>query len=202
MTRQWLLTCLATSAAGSTVDGATGASPENKAVENFESAAVPSGWNVAAGGGIEVTSERFKSGKKSLCWMWAEPGNSLVGMVPGGALSAAKDQCVVFWLYNEQPLDKILRLELLYRDRVIGDCWYVLNFRGWRPLAAPYGQLDLRSDKVDGMRLITPPGVEKGRLYLDYVNFQCRDAPRPDNQQPWIGRPEIRMPSAPAARRN
>ena len=46
MTRQWLLICLATSAAGSTVDGAAGASPENKAVENFESAAVPSGWKV------------------------------------------------------------------------------------------------------------------------------------------------------------
>ena len=43
MTRQWLLICPATSAAGSTVDGAAGASPENKAVENIESAAVPSG---------------------------------------------------------------------------------------------------------------------------------------------------------------
>jgi hypothetical protein len=70
MTRQWLLICPATSAAGSTFDGAAGASPENKAVKNFESAAVPSGWNVAAGGRIEVTSERVKSGKKSLCWLW------------------------------------------------------------------------------------------------------------------------------------
>ncbi len=177
------------------------------AVEDFEVSRTPLGWAAGAGGRASVTSVRFKSGGHSLCWTWPQPHAALTVAAPGTSVRASAGRSLGFWLYNEQAREQVLRLELLCDGKVVGRCWYALNFTGWRPLGAPYAQLcpqpQTTSSRpapgltVDALRLIAPappagadaPGG--GRLFIDYVNFACADKLRPDNQQPWVGRPDI-----------
>lgn len=163
-------------------------------VLDFETAAVPDGWKAGEGGQIGVTAERFKSGQQSLCWEWSRSETTLTAEAPTNLPALSPKDSLGFWLYNERPVEKTLRLELLSEDKVVGRCWYVLNFAGWRPLAAPYAQICASPGKPGdkyGFRLTAPAGMAAGRLYVDYVNFACRDTPHADNQQPWIDRPEI-----------
>ena len=188
--------------------------PDKPAFENFEESRVPVGWNASPGGSVSVTKERFKSGEQSLLWTWSGNNASLTGAAPGGLIKMKEPGCLAFWVYNETPSDKILYMELLRDGKSVGACWYVLNFKGWRPFAAPYGQQYLYPERfmanpehsalngfrltelpnppgVNGMRLSVPPGSGAGKLYIDFVNFNCADKPYADYQQPWIDRPEI-----------
>ncbi|MFA6291241.1 MAG: chondroitinase family protein [Victivallales bacterium] len=187
----------------------------NIAIENFESDSVPKGCSATNGAELIVTPERFKSGEKSLRWTWTEPESSITVASPSGPVVMGENDCLAFWVYNEQPAEKILWLELLKDGNVVGRCWYVLNFKGWRPFAAPYKQiyqypehfmLNPANTTLNAIRLTapsfrmkTPSGVKNGRLYLDYVNFNCHDKPYADNQQPWIGNPEILNSATPEA---
>ena len=187
--------------------GAVDNKAANIAVENFESDAVPKGYTATKGSKLVVTPERFKSGDKSLRWSWKEPESSLTITAPSGLTPMSDKECLAFWLYNEKPSENILWLELLRNGNVVGNCWYAMDFKGWRPLAAPYAQvytctehfmtnpdypaLDAVRLKAPSSRLYEVPGAEPGRLYLDYVNFKCPDKPHADNQQPWIDKPEM-----------
>ena len=175
-------------------------------VENFESDKLPAGYLASKGSELDVTAERFKSGAKSLRWTWSRPEARLAIPAPGGLAKMGEKDCLAFWLYNEYPKDKLLRLELLRDGNVIGKCWYVLNFKGWRPLAAPYAQVYAHPESftknpsaaaIDSFRLISPAGEKYGRLYLDYVNFKCSDKPHADNQQPWVDNPEMLAAATP-----
>ena len=168
-------------------------------VESFEAAGVPEGWRASAGGTLAVTPERFKSGKQSLRWTWDRSGSTLTGAVPDGLLGMPKDKCLAFWLHNERPVEGVLRLELLRRGKVVGSCWYVLNFKGWRPLGAPYGQVCRVADGLgfNEIRLTAPAAAAQGRLHLDCLNPLCADQLRADNQQPWVGNPEMLATATP-----
>jgi hypothetical protein len=170
-------------------------------VENFEAETVPPGWSGDANGTLAVTGERFKSGSQSLLWQWHAPGAAITGAAPGKLFPAFEDRTLAFWVYNEKPMEQILRLEIKMGFSVVGECWFPLNFKGWRPLGAPFAQLYRHSEhfvtrpteplSFDAFRLIAPEGVPEGRLYLDYVNFACTDKLRADNQQPWAGNSDI-----------
>ena len=171
-----------------------GNSKESLSVENFEDDRVPTGWTVGGNDELIVTSERFKSGGRSLRWSWRNSGARLTCDWPAGFAKAQTQakQSLAIWMYNERPTDKIVRMELLNKDAVVGVCWYVLNFKGWRPLAAPYPQaLAKKTTRVTGFRLHAPVDVERGSVYIDYVNTACAGRVFSDDRQPWINHPEI-----------
>ena len=140
-----------------------------------------------------VTSERFKAGPNSLRWTWKAADSSLACVRPGDFAKITDRQSLAFWAYSEKPMEKILRMELLKDGNVVGKCWCCLNFKGWRPLGAPYAQVLAEPEKtaVDGFRLIAPKNVVQGRLYLDCVNPRCPDRLWASSQQPWVGKPEM-----------
>ncbi len=183
-------------------------------VESFEGASLPAGWKASEGGSLSITNERFKSGRQSLLWQWNKPGSSVTMAAPGGLAKMASSRGLAFWVYNEKPSDKLLYLEFLRNGSCIGGCWYLLNFKGWRPLGAPYKQLYISSEhlytkpdypafeelrltalpangEIDAIRMTTERTDEQGRLYFDLVNFDCEDKLLSDDQQPWAGHPEI-----------
>ncbi|MBM4084720.1 MAG: hypothetical protein FJ272_08020, partial [Planctomycetes bacterium] len=146
--------------------GVVGASAMAKALEDFEAAAPPTGWRADARSKLETTAERFKSGRQSLRWTWSEPKSSLTCVWPEGFGKVTDKESLALWAYNENPMPpygraspaggpRILRLELLHGGNVVGQSWYCLNFRGWRPLGAPYAQV-LKDPQatVDGFRLL------------------------------------------------
>lgn len=170
-------------------------------VENFEAPAVPSHWAADSGGEITISGERFKSGEKSLCWTWERKAATLTCSWPAGFAGAQVPSANVWypghtlalWIYNETPAPRILRLELLRGAEVIGSSWYVLNFKGWRPIGAPYREVlaGAIQQRITGFRLIAPADARGGRLHLDYVNPTCKDILFADAQQPWVSDREI-----------
>ena len=73
---------------------------------------------------------------------WSGNGSSIEGAPPGGGLSPMREnECLAFWVYNETPSEMVLYLDLMRGGEILGSCWYLLGFKGWRPLAAPYGHL-------------------------------------------------------------
>lgn len=167
-------------------------------IENFENAAVPTNWQTAQGGELAVSGERFKSGQKSLRWTWNKSDATLLCTLPKPLTGISAKDHLGFWVYNERPANKILRLEILSRGQVVGRCWYGMDFRGWRPLGSPYSQVLVNlKQPVDGFRLIAPKGNEPRRLFIDYVNPRCKDRLFADDQQPWVDRPDILHASDP-----
>jgi chondroitin-sulfate-ABC endolyase/exolyase len=83
-------------------------------------------------------------------------------------------------------------VQLLHGEAVVGECWFYVNYRGWRALGARYSEIGWEGQPVDGARVIAPEGTETGRLYFDLVCFnQISPGPLADYQQPWAGRPEL-----------
>lgn len=167
-------------------------------IDPLDGDAVPSGWDAGAKGTVEMTAQRRFSGDACLRWTWHEAGASLVYANPAGFARIAENQLLAFWVHNEAPSSKQLRLELWSKDTKLGGCYYNLNFRGWHVLAAPYAQIGGRG--ADRVRLLAPEDAAHGRLHLDLVNLQCcgqkaggyRPAtPVADCVQPWIGVPEL-----------
>jgi chondroitin-sulfate-ABC endolyase/exolyase len=146
-----------------------------------------------------ITSERFKSGKKSLLWQWNNSGAELT--LSGKAVSIMKNRkgttCFGMWLYNEKPVDRRLNVEFMNGARVLKKVWYNLNFRGWRPLGADYVSSGLKpGTKITGIRLSAPAG--SGKLYIDCFTqgMLCRRGPIADYQQPWAENPkDLKSPS-------
>lgn len=185
-------------------------------VESFEDDKLPVGWVASAGGGCSITNERFKSGRQSLVWNWSGDGSTLSCGIPGGETVVMRElDCLALWLYNETPSDNILLLDVMRGGSSFGSCWFTLNFKGWRPLGAPYKQIYLYEEHfmtypqivgMDSFRLTiikrpdaasnssdeaAPRAQDSGRLFIDYVNYSCSDKLRPDNQQPWVGNREM-----------
>ncbi|MEI6422478.1 MAG: chondroitinase family protein, partial [Lentisphaerota bacterium] len=203
-----LLAAISASTVGLAAEDSKSALPP-PGIENFETESVPPGWTASDGAVINVGGERFKSGARSLLWSWDKDGATLTCSWPAGfngikELDPKKPVSLAFWIYNEKPLsgfdakgggpfDNVLRLELLGRDgELVGKSWYCLNFKGWRPLGAPYAQLGVKEGQiVTGFRLKAPHALGSGRFYLDYVNTRCTDRLLPDYQQPWVTYPAL-----------
>lgn len=176
------------------------------AVHDFEGAVLPKGWQAGPENTISLAGERYKAGSQSLRWEWRGDRATLTyrNASDFAKLSAGGEKggsTLGLWIYNEQPLHGMLRLELLNGEEVVGQCWYWLNFRGWRPVGALYSQVGWTPGRsVDGVRFSLPEGSAAGRLYFDYACFNfISKGPKADYQQPWAAGPEGLKPEFPDA---
>lgn len=170
-------------------------------VENFERIAVPPTWRADARGSLEIAADRYYSGKTSLAWNWNTAGATLTCRWPEAFQRVGGQQCLAFWLYNEKPSKERITLEFLQKGRVLYSCWYLLNYRGWHVMAAPYAMLGWQpKTPPDAIRISAPHSMATGRLYFDFVNFNCvgegallscAATPAADWQQPWLNDAEL-----------
>ena len=167
-------------------------------IDPLDGDTVPAGWDAGTKGKLKMTHKRYFSGDACLQWTWDKPGASLTYTNPAGFSRVDKKQNFAFWVYNETPSSKQLRLEFWNKDQKLGDCYYNLGFQGWHVLAAPYEEID--SQGADRVRLLAPADMPQGKLYLDFVNLQCYGqapggyrpkTPLADSVQPWSRKPEL-----------
>lgn len=172
-------------------------------IEDFEKSEVPANWK-AIDGKIEITSERYKSGKQSLLWTWDKPGASLRYVNPkafegivGLNREGASDN-FAYWVYNEKPTPDVLRVDFSDGRRIVVRCWHYLNYRGWRSLGVPYAKVGWNSNtRIVSMIIRAPNSQGTSRLYIDYVNTRCFGKLSPDYQQPWVDNPQfLKTPEA------
>jgi chondroitin-sulfate-ABC endolyase/exolyase len=169
----------------------------------FESA-VPDQVQAGSGSALRISDRAARCGTRSLRWDYT-PGSAVTvhadlkytpdayrpGQLPGA------DQCwqgVVdtfsIWLYNETPVDDVVRFE--FGEGARTDAWFDfrLDFVGWRTAWVRYGY-DLEGRPHGGMdtlRLIAPRST--GTLYVDLLvlNRDVRpDSPTRDAQVPFVG---------------
>ncbi|HZX07129.1 chondroitinase family polysaccharide lyase [Kribbella sp.] len=168
----------------------------------FETA-VPDQVSAGAGSTLTITDRAARCGTRSLRWDYS-PGSAVTiradlnftpdayrpGQLPGS------DQCwqgVVdtfsVWLYNETPIDDVVRFEFGNGPRAAAWFEFRLNFTGWRTAWVRYGY-DLEGRPQPGMdtvRLIAPRRT--GTLYVDQLvlNMDLRpDQPTRDEQVPFV----------------
>lgn len=142
--------------------------------------------------GSSVTQSRapYKDGSSSLCWSWSAP-SALLCDYPV-THSNFRDGVIV-WIYNEKATDTKLRIE--YRD-ASGQVQYYfdfgMNYSGWRicRIGSKYMKGPKKVRTGLKMRILTPPDVASGRLFLDRfafvsdVNYQnAPDAQQPENTE-------------------
>lgn len=169
----------------------------------FETA-IPDSVRAGDGSTLSISDRAARCGTRSLRWDFT-PGS--VVTVPAdlrftpdpyrpGRLPGA-DQCwqgVVdtfsVWLYNERPIEDVVRFEFGEADRT--DAWFEfhLDFAGWRTAWVRYAY-DLQGRPHPGMnalRLVAPRTT--GTLYVDQLvlNRDLRpDRPARDAQVPFVG---------------
>jgi autotransporter-associated beta strand protein len=157
-------------------------------LQDFETDSVPASWQAGPNSRLQTSWNRFKSGNLSLCWTWTNSGASLTFSNAPAFAGMTTAESLGFWVYNETPFsNRLMRVYLMRGGAVAGQCWYYLDFKGWRPLGMPYGQVGWSGAAVDGVRFVAPEGVSAGRIYFDYLNFRCAATLAADNQQPWVG---------------
>lgn len=170
-------------------------------IEDFERDTVPRTWSADAKGSLEVETDLYYSGKSCLAWNWNGTNATLTCRWPEALRTLAGNHCLAFWLYNEQPRKDWITVDFMKDGRVLFSSWYFLNYHGWHVMAAPYAKLGWNAkNPPDSIRITAPKSVAKGRLFFDFVNFNCigfgagwyRPAtPAPDKQQPWINNLEL-----------
>jgi len=166
---------------------------EPRPVESFEADAVAAGWS-AETGELQVSTDRYKSGARSLCWTWRASGACLTFRDAQAftGIRAPKDKApgsaLCFWLYSESKSSARLLVDLLSGDEVLGTAWVLLNYAGWRPVGIPYAAVLPSPDAaVDAVRLRAPAALPEGRLFLDYVAPVLEVQVPRSYQVPWVG---------------
>lgn len=143
-----------------------------------------------AGSSVAPVTAPCKEGSYSLNWSWSAPSILICDFAVSH--SNFRDG-VIFWVYNEKAIASPLRVE--YRDasdRVQYEFDFGLNFTGWR--ICRIGSKFMKGPKTVRtglkLRLISPVGVDSGRLFIDRfsfvadVNYQnAPDAQQPDNTE-------------------
>ncbi len=140
-------------------------------------------------------------GTQSLRWAWSQPDASLEIRAPVPFKPQFRDyanaapECSTFsmWLYNETPYDSArLRIEFGKRDGESPDCWFHfgLNFSGWRLAHIKFRDMEGKpAPGMDYVRLRSPQGVDRGRLFIDALRPVVSEDVRwawPDYQMPEI----------------
>lgn len=146
------------------------------------------------GGTMEISDARGKTGSHSLLWDF-NAGATLEIDTPLEvnaskynpnllALSYAVPH-FAFWVYNETPVDDVMRVEFCTDDRV--DCAFDfhLNFSGWRTCWVRYGYDTEGAPTNEMNRVVMHAPATAGRLWIDQVilNSEMRaDHATPDHQ--------------------
>lgn len=160
---------------------------------SFEEKEVPSCIETTKGE-TALSGTHFKDGSHSLQWSFQ----------PEGTLSFKKDlmfepkdptgkdlylsACIV-WIYNENPIDDVVRFEFLKDGKVCTSFPFGINFKGWRAAWVCY-ERDMGGTPEVGMNelRITAPQTQ-GKLYIDHLITASKVDARqqtPDFQVPFV----------------
>jgi chondroitin-sulfate-ABC endolyase/exolyase len=135
---------------------------------------------------LSVVNTPFKDGSAALMWGWTASTSMMIDHQI--TLRNFRDG-VIFWVYNETPRMTPLRGE--FRDgnnNVRYHFEFGLNFSGWRicRIGSRYmlGNKSVSSNLK--LHLLTPSGVNQGRLFIDRFSFSADVGYQnaPDAQQP------------------
>jgi len=146
----------------------------------------PSSWQVSSGS-LSVSSERFKSGSRSLLWKWDGKDSTLLLHDPAALAKRGPKSGFAFWTHNDSPRPARLVFDVLHQDKVVATGWFWMDFRGWRILGAGFSQIGLPSNQpVDAIRLHAPDGMANGRLFIDDARLVMDYAAPRSLQTPWV----------------
>ncbi|GAA0715287.1 hypothetical protein Drose_24030 [Dactylosporangium roseum] len=162
---------------------------------------VPDQVRALNGSRLSISGDVARAGDHSLRWDY-QPGGTVEVRAPlhyrpssyrpgGDQGSAGQVATFSVWLYNDRPVDDVLRVEFGRGSGVDARCEIHLGFRGWRTVWIRYGY-DLSGRPHQGMntvRLIAPRRASAGTLHLDLLilNSDVRpDHPTPDRQVPFV----------------
>jgi chondroitin-sulfate-ABC endolyase/exolyase len=135
---------------------------------------------------LSVVSAPYKDGSAALEWNWTAPTSLMIDTHIN--LRNFRDG-VAFWVYNETPHPGKLTGE--FRDtnnQVRYQFQFGLNYTGWR--ICRIGSRYMNGNKTIStnlkLHLLTPSGVDQGRLYIDRFTFMADVGYQnaPDAQQP------------------
>lgn len=161
--------------------------------EGFEGAAVPPQWRADESADLSISDTCFKNGRRSLRWQWRRQQSVLTFRRDGAFARGAEDAhvCFYLWVYNPTPGGHRLRFEIGAGRKPQSTFDFGLRYKGWRVLYFSYRRNlspPPRPD-ADTLRIISPPGVPEGVLYLDSF---CPALPAEtgflagDEQMPWV----------------
>ena len=154
---------------------------------------VPNTWSTNNGASLNMSSDHYKLGNKSLKWDWTQGSSLTVANPPNMqmALNTYKGG-LMLWVYNETPLDKNIRFQFGKGNTVEYEFDYGINFKGWRACWIRFDE-DMSGSKsrkdLDYMKIIAPSDVASGGLYFDRMMFpseRIHDRVTPDKQLPFI----------------
>lgn len=140
-----------------------------------------------SGSTIQLVNAPYKEGTQSLRWAWTAPSRLICDYTV--THNNFRDG-VIFWVYNETPLQQPLRVE--YRDADNQLQYYFdfgLNYSGWRicRIGSKYMKGEKKVRTGLKLNLVTPQSVSTGRLYIDRFSFvsDVNYQNAPDAQQPF-----------------
>ncbi len=158
----------------------------------FESPTPGPAWTTTPEGSASTSATRSKQGRRSLRWQWRAPDDRLICRTRERLLGPRSQMGM--WVYNGAPHgQRRMRVQFSHRGKYIAECWYYLNYRGWRVLGVNYARdLGLDGSRIDQMRILPPEGAATGQLFFDYVSLAEADGVlHADYQQPWAGKPDL-----------
>ncbi|MDD2284590.1 MAG: chondroitinase family polysaccharide lyase [Paludibacter sp.] len=139
---------------------------------------------------LSLVNVPYKNGNAALQWNWTAPTSLMIDYQV--TLKNFRDG-VIFWVYNETPGTTPLRGE--FRDTNNNVRYYFnfgMNFSGWR-ICRIGSRYMLGNKSVSAnlkLHLLTPSGVNQGRLFIDRFSFvsdvgyqNAPDAQQPDNTE-------------------
>lgn len=130
---------------------------------------IPKECHVEDGGKIKITSKHFKLGEHSLQWNW-ESASKFV-FIPNYDKSTATGMS--WWVYNEEPIDRLIHFNLYKNDKCIASFDYNIDFKGWRSFWYHFsrdGGIKV-ADYPDKVEIVAPDNENGGSLFFDCVRF-------------------------------
>lgn len=154
--------------------------------------AVPESFATEGGGELSISPEHAKIGNHSLRWE-SVPGSRLLIETPLHYRDVPVPGQVAYfavWLYNELPVDDVLRIEFGRGPHADASVKVHLGFRGWRACWIRYAADTAGAPHPDMDRITFRAPASAGTIWLDLLvtNTSLRaDRPAPDFQVPTAG---------------
>lgn len=135
---------------------------------------VPKNFILDEKGTLEISKEKFKDGNQSLKWNF-NPNSTLSIFGDVGYKKfekKGKEQArlsYVMWVYNEKPVDDVLKIDFLKSGERKTGFEVKMNFTGWRTMWVQYDR-DMNGvpeEEMNEIRFIAPK--EKGTILLDQI---------------------------------
>lgn len=172
--------------------------------QDFEGANVPSNWQTAYGGSVELSDNHYKHGANSLLWNFVSDSKLRVdNPLHLSEAGAKKRGGMKIWIYNENPINDKVTFKFGGESSLdIDNPHYKfdvnINFKGWRAIWVKFQQEGDNpnysgndNDPLEIMDIVAPS--EAGSLYFDIVEF-VNEMPKSrsaDYQMPKVGVSDI-----------